>query len=67
MILLICIGYSCDNCTHQHEDLIDGWKTACDAFPDGIPSRFACLVEPKPKICNNGIGYEPIDRTLETT
>ena len=64
---MICLDYSCDKCKNRLPGLVDGWEPACTAYPDGIPSAYFCRVEPKPKICNNGIGYEPIDRTLETT
>lgn len=57
---MICVDYTCDNCKHKHEGKIDGWKNSCDAFPDGIPSKFICYEEPKnlPE-CNSGIGFEP--------
>lgn len=55
---MICIGYACDSCKHQREN-IDGWNCACDAFPDGIPSKWALYkTAEEMKVCNNGIGYE---------
>lgn len=40
-------------------DNIDGWKCACDAFPDGIPNGrlFYATVEDSTEF-NNGIEYE---------
>lgn len=55
---MICVGYICDGCKHLHEK-IDGWKPACDAFPDGIPNEHALYADrEKTPVCNNGIGYE---------
>ncbi len=55
---MICIDHPCDSCIHQREN-IDGWKCACDAFPDGIPVDYMLKSDPsKQKECNNGIGYE---------
>ena len=55
---MICIDHPCDSCIHQREN-IDGWKCACDAFPDGIPVDYMLKSDPsKRKECNNGIGYE---------
>lgn len=58
---MICIGYLCDDCKHQREN-IDGWNCACDAFPDGIPEErlLHANVENSGE-CNNGIGYEKRD------
>ena len=58
---MIILDYPCDNCKHQREN-IDGWKCACDAFPEGIPGRFFRDVDPsKLPECNNGIKFEPKD------
>ena len=55
---MICTDYPCDKCIHQREN-IDGWKCACDAFPDGIPVDYMLKSDPsKQKECNNGIGHE---------
>ena len=56
---MICIDYPCDRCKHQRPN-IDGWKCACDAFPDGMPIGFYTRsdIMNLPE-CNNGIGYEP--------
>lgn len=55
---MICVGYFCDKCIHQRGN-IDGWKCACDAFPDGIPEDILFEADiSKLKICNNGMGYE---------
>ena len=53
---MICVGYPCDNCIHQREK-IDGWKCACDAFPDGTPFEIYKKNVEELKECNNGIGY----------
>ncbi len=47
----------CDTCTHQREN-IDGWKCACDAFPEGIPANIFRGNPSKLEQCNNGIGYK---------
>ncbi len=55
---MICVDYACDNCKHQRPN-IDGWKCACDAFPDGIPMEILFKSNPRElKECNNGIKYE---------
>ena len=55
---MILVNLACDLCIHQREN-IDGWKCACDAFPDGIPARIILHSNPrKMPECNNGIGYE---------
>ena len=54
---MICVDYACDSCIHAREN-IDGWKCACDAFPDGIPARILKTDPRKLPACNNGIGYE---------
>lgn len=55
---MICVDCACDSCIHQREN-IDGWKCACDAFPEGISKKFLFEIDPrKIKECNNGIGYE---------
>ena len=52
------IDYPCDRCKYSHNELLDGWKPACDAFPDGIPvSMLHVKVEELPE-CNNGIKFE---------
>ena len=56
---MICVDYPCDRCIHKRPK-VDGWKAACDAFPDGIPSEIAFHTDvTKLPECNNGIGYEP--------
>ena len=53
------IFWNCDLCKHQREN-IDGWRCACDAFPEGIP-RELLFTSKKTKDmvdCNNGIGFE---------
>ena len=55
---MICVGWACDSCIHQREN-IDGWKCACDAFPEGIPKKILFEVDPRNlSECNNEIGYE---------
>ena len=59
---MICVGYDCDYCKNMFKDKIDGWKTHCKAFPDGIPSNYFFKLNPSElKECNNGIGYEPVE------
>lgn len=58
---MIYLNLTCDQCAHQREN-IDGWKCACDAFPDGIPIDLMFKSDPsKLSECNNGIGYEKKD------
>lgn len=52
---------SCAYCIHLKEKKKDGWKTCCDAFPDGIPHN---LLFEKDNVttlkeCANGIKYKP--------
>ena len=54
---MICL-HPCDECIHIHEKLVDGWKPACDAFPEGIPDSVYEINVTKLKECNNGIKYE---------
>ena len=55
---MICID-DCATCVHNRLTKIDGWKPACDAFPEGIPLGFPTGNAKNLKECNNGIGYEP--------
>ena len=55
---MICVEYPCDRCKHQRDN-IDGWKCACDAFPDGIPTEFYKKNISEIKECNDGIKFEP--------
>lgn len=48
----------CDYCKNKLP-LIDGWKMACRAFPDGIPYDFDMLYSDEKEECNNGFKYEP--------
>ena len=36
---MICIS-DCFECKHQRDELLDGWRPCCDAFPNGIPMDF---------------------------
>lgn len=57
---MICIDDHCSACKHIRDN-IDGWKMACDAFPDGIPNEILLMKKEewtKMRECNNGIGYE---------
>ncbi len=54
---MIYVEHPCDNCKYQREN-IDGWKCACDAFPEGLPRGFLFEGDIM-KECNNGIRYEP--------
>lgn len=54
---MICVDYPCDKCIHKRPN-IDGWKCACDAFPEGIPNEIILKTDPrKMDECNNGLGY----------
>ena len=51
---------ACDACKHIHDELIDGWIPACDAFPRGIP-KIGFMETKDQKIkepCNNGVSFE---------
>lgn len=54
---MICVDYPCDKCIHQRPN-IDGWKCACDAFPEGIPYEVITGRPDELKECNNGIKFE---------
>ena len=56
---MICID-DCAFCTHNREFLKDGWIPSCDAFPEGIPHDFDYGKVKEIKVCNNGIGFEPV-------
>lgn len=48
----------CCECKHQRDELLDGWRPCCDAFPDGIPLDFKFGKAKEMKECNNNIGFE---------
>ena len=50
----------CDKCKHKRAN--KGFQMCCDAFPDGIPYDFDETVVKELKECNNGIGYEDLQR-----
>lgn len=52
---MVCIAL-CDYCKHYTE-MIDGWKPACEAYPDGIKKDFYG----SHKECANGIAFEMMD------
>lgn len=58
---MVIIDARCDSCVHCHPNLVDGWKPACDAFPDGTPAKYRLHIDPAelPE-CANGIGFESI-------
>ena len=60
---MICTGYVCNECKHQHSELYDGWDVACDAYPEGnIPGKifyYSNIGDEIIKNCANGIGFEP--------
>ena len=66
---MICVDYTCDKCKHRFEELADGWKPACEAFPDGIPNKFFLSRNGIRLNCrnviNNGIKYEPKENLEE--
>lgn len=50
----------CDKCKHR-----TGFKkgyTHCDAFPDGVPYEHMYKDVRNMKECNNGIGFEPVEK-----
>ena len=54
---MICIN-ECRICKHKRT-LLDGWRSCCDAFPDGKPIDFDYSKIKTGCECNNGIGFEP--------
>ena len=60
---MICTGYVCDKCVHEHKELLNGWDVSCDAFPNGnIPESIYFYANEGDEIiknCANGIGFEP--------
>ena len=54
---MICVN-DCGKCMHNRP-LIDGWRSCCDAFPEGKPLDFDYRNLKDRKDCNNGIGFEP--------
>lgn len=54
MIVIPC----CDQCIHLRKEKIDGYKVACDAFPNGIPGEHLKKDIEHLKECNNSIGFE---------
>ena len=56
---MIGVDYPCQRCIYFHKELLDGWKTACDAYPSGIPGAL-CLhgtIE-ELKHCKDGFGFK---------
>ena len=53
---MIYVGSNCDKCKRKLSR-IDGWRSACEAFPEGIPLDFDGNQEGEE--CNNGIVYDP--------
>lgn len=51
----------CRKCKHERP-LKDGWNCCYDAFPDGIPMGFNFGAVKEAKECNNGIGFEEIEK-----
>lgn len=54
---MICV-VDCSKCKHA-KPLKNGWRSCCDAFPEGIPFDFDYSKIQESKECNNGIGFEP--------
>ena len=54
--------WHCCECKNVHEELKDGWRLTCDAFPEGIPREYVKDFDVR-KIaeCKNGIKYEHND------
>jgi hypothetical protein len=59
---LVLLAVRCDECVHCRRELVDGWKPACDAFPNGTPTSYLFLLDPAelPE-CADGIRFEPVD------
>ncbi len=56
---MIGVDYPCSICTHRHKELADGWKAACDAYPDGIPSDIILKAKEEDLTdCGGGFCYE---------
>ena len=53
---MICVN-DCGKCKHSRPK-IDGWRSCCDAFPDGKPLDFDYSNLKERTECNNGIGFE---------
>lgn len=53
---MICVTYCC-KCKNRMPK-IDGWRSCCKAFPDGIPVDFDYSKVGDTVECNNGIGFE---------
>jgi len=49
---------ACNACNRVHENLIDGWRVACDAFPNGRPWDWSKGMNKLNEPCNNGIGFQ---------
>lgn len=54
---MVCVFDDCSRCVHLRP-LIDGWKYACDAFPNGHPYDFPIGKASELEECNNGIKFE---------
>lgn len=53
---MICV-IDCYDCKHKLPK-IDGWRSCCEAFPNGIPYDFDYSKVKTNSECNHGIGYE---------
>ena len=66
---MICADLVCNECKHQHSELYDGWRVACDAYPKGgIPKEILFYANIGDEIisnCANGIGFEPKEKEDE--
>ncbi len=60
---MICVN-DCGKCKHSRPK-IDGWRSCCDAFPDGKPLDFDYSNLKERIECNNGIGFEPIEQNTD--
>lgn len=58
---MVCIT-ECSECKNSMPN-IDGWRTCCKAFPNGMPKDFDYRNLKERNVCNpeNGIGFEPIE------
>ena len=58
---MMCV-IDCSECRNRLPKK-DGWIACCKAFPDGYPTNFDFKNLRERKECNNGIGFEPIEKT----
>ena len=57
--MVVLLGGECQECKNFHKELLDGWDIACNAFPEGIPTKYINDVAGSelPE-CANGFRFE---------